>query len=428
MLARRPLSVRSALGALALAAALVLATSGAGSAARAYDARHLFITNRGGGNVLELDPSLRVVRTWFDTEGLRVPNGMAFTPDGSIWVADTGNDRIVAFDVRGVRAGVIDTAARLGTSVESIYFAGDGTLFATANPGLGTIARWRRDATALPDVVSDAAFLNLGNVNLTNEGRVLVSDFSGMGRGIRELDPVTGEVLRTFGTDLRRQEDVMVDGADRVFVSHFDADEVVVFAADRRELYRFTAPAGGPPLARPTGIALSHDCRIFVVSFTNGRLFEFRHRGDVPPEFVRSVEVPGLSQAESLAIAGLKLPGGFNEFAESVPRCDVVDAPDAGVVPDAGPRDAGAPDGAASDGASPIGEDAAAGRDGGGDAGRRATEDPSGCGCRVGARRAAPPGAWATAIGLVVGFARRARRRRRRARRRGGSPRTPSAP
>jgi MYXO-CTERM domain-containing protein len=370
---------------------------GAPNVAHAYDARHLFITNRGGSNVLELDEDLTLVRSWFDAEGLSVPNGMAFTPDGAIWVADTGNDRILAFDGAGVVAGTIDTSVRLGVSVESMYFAGDGTLFATANPGRGVVARYGIDRSVLPDLVAEPLFENLGNVNLTVDGNVLVSDFSGMGRGLRELDPATGALLATFGTDLGRQEDVMVDGGDRVFVSHYDADEVVVFGPDRAELYRFTAPPGGPALEQPTGIALTHDCRIFVVSFANGTLFEFRHEGARPPSFVRAVAVPGLSQAESLAIAGLALPGGFEEFVDGVPSCDEPSVPDVGTTADAGGRDAGA-----EDGGSALDADAP-------DAGRRGPSAGA-CGCRV-AR--ADHGPWPL-FALFALLARAARRRRPR--------------
>jgi len=364
------------------------------SAARAYDARHLFITNRGGSNILELDEDLTLVRSWFDAEGLSLPNGMAFTPDGAIWVADTNNQRIVAFDDAGLAIGTIDTSARLGMWVESIYFAGDGTLFATANPGTGVVARYAIDRTALPDLIADPLLSNLGNVNLTVDGNVLVSDFSRMNRGLRELDPSTGALLATFGADLGRQEDVLVDGGDRVFVSHFDGDEVVVFGPDRAELYRFTAPAGGPALEQPTGIALTFDCRIFVVSFANGTLFEFRHGGDRPPSFVQAVTVPGLSQAESLAIAGLALPGGFAEFVDGVPSCDEPGAPDAGPATDAGARDAGEGDGGGS-----LDVGAA-------DAGRRGPAS-GGCGCRASHGASGP---WPLLALLALAGARRRRR------------------
>jgi hypothetical protein len=386
-----------------LLAALVVAST---SPAYAYEDRHVFVTNRGGNDIVELDESLARVRTWFAGEGLSVPNGMAFTPSGAIWVADTGNDRIVAFDLAGSRVLTIAAAARVGDSIESIYFAGDGTLFGTANPGIGTVARWSIEGAEQADLVAgDPAFEGLGNVNITLDGRVIVSDFSGTLRGLRELDPVTGAILRTFGRDLGRQEDVMIDGADRVFVSHIESDEIVVFDAERTELFRFTTPASEPsPLQSPTGIALTHDCRILVAGFMSHRIYEWRHVGASPPTYVGSVAIEGLSSPESIAIAGLALPGGFEEFADRVPRCDELRS-DAGVPVDAG----GATDaGRAIDAGD---RDAAQHADGG----RAPRHSPSGCACRLAGRsgHASLAAGIAALVALAYGARAKARRRKR---------------
>jgi hypothetical protein len=323
---------------------------------------------------------------------------MAFTPSGEIWVADTNNHRILAFDLAGTRVLSLDTSMRPGPFVESIYFGGDGTLYASANPGSGRVARWTIAGGDLPDVVDDPSFLNLANVNLTVEGNVVVSDFSGMNRGLRELDPDTGAILATFGMDLGRQEDVMIDAADRVFVSHYAAHEIVVFGADRAELFRFTTPATeAVPLSGPTGIVLTHDCRILVAGFNSNRIYEWHHEGAAPPTYVGSVAVEGVTSPESLAIAGLSLPGSFDEFGDHVPTCDPI------VVLDAGPRpDAGG------------GVDAGSIADAGGerDAGARAPRT-AGCGCRAGTDRSAWS-AGSVAVLLACVGRRRARRARRR--------------
>ncbi len=407
------MTTRAVFVACALSLALSLSLS---TVAHAYDPRHVFITNRGGANIVELDDTFTYQRTWFDGvafEGLELsaPNGMAFTPDGSIFVADTSNQRIVAIDGSGNFVRSFSTLTRLGTSVESIYFDGAGVLFASANPGLGVVARFSQTGMDQADVVSGPAFLNLGNVNLTAAGTVIVSDFSAMGRGLREIDPTTGAVLRTFGEDLGLQEDVMIDGGDRVFVSHFDSDEIVVFgpAPARAELFRFRAPATAElPLLRPTGVALTYDCAILVASFTNGGIFVFRHEGDTAPTFERvlrpGVEIPAdamLSDVESIAISALGLPGSFEEFVDRVPSCDDPPPVDAGVPTDAGSSaamDAGA-----------IADAGASGRDGG----RRlvpAADD--GCGCHAGGE-APRSGVWLvlSAIGLVVSWRQRSRRR-----------------
>ncbi len=278
-----------------VATALLLSFVAVPSAASAFEDRHVFITNRLGGNIVELDETFTYQRVWFegmalDGAELSFPNGMAFTPAGDLYIADTANDRIVAVDEAGGLLRTFTTLPRLGSSVESIYFDGTGTMFASSNPGLGRVARYGADGTDQPDVIFDPAFANLGNVNLTDAGAVLVSDFSGEGRGLREIDPASGAILRTFGTGLGRQEDVMIDGADRVFVSHFDGDEIAVFgpAPAREELYRFTAPPeAGVALTRPTGIAITHDCAILIASFASAAVFVFRHEGDAPPSFER---------------------------------------------------------------------------------------------------------------------------------------------
>lgn len=381
------------------------------SSAVAFDPRHVFITNRLGGNVIELDENLSFVRVWFDGESfegspLASPNGMAFTPNGEMFLADTQNNRVVAFDGAGGFVRAFSTLPRMAQYVESIAFDRFGVLYASANTGNGTVARYEQDGTDLPDVVSAPLFLSLSNVNLTREETILVSDFSRAARGLRELDPANGEIVRTFGTELSRQEDVALDGADRVIVTHYDANEVVVYgpAPDREELYRFGAPEEAElEIVQPTGIALTHDCKLLVSSFENGAIFIFKYKGDEPPEFDRVLrpgeEIPesaNLGLTESIAIAGLGLPGSFLEFEDRVPACDGSDPPppapipDAGVLPDASQLPDASPDADMTAPAAPLPDD--------------------GCGCTVADERSVGFGAlYVLALAVML--------RRRRVRR-----------
>lgn len=290
--------------------------------------RHIFVTNRMHNNILELDEQMNVVRTRYADQGLKDPQGMAFTPEGAIWVADTGNNRIVAFDAFGKPVRTIDTAKRMGAGVESIYIDGQGTLYASATPGNGVIPRYSTATGAdLPDVVNDPSLIFLGNINLTNTLHVVVTSYGGgafgASSGLREMDKDTGATLHTFGTDLLFSEDVMIDGADRIFVAHYDGGEIVVFDAQRKELMRFTTPASEPnKLGSPSGIALTHDCRILVAGWQTNRIYEWHHRGAQPPEYVRSYAIDGLMTPESIAVAGMALPGGPAGFRDAVPSCD----------------------------------------------------------------------------------------------------------
>ena len=392
------------------------------AAAGAYENRHIFVTNRGGNNIVELDDDLNLVTTWFGSEGLSVPNGMAFTPSGQLFVADTGNNRILGFDAAGLLTVSWDATPYSAPAVESLNFDKNGLLYVSANPGDGRVPRFQSDGTFVSNLVDAPAFSNLGNVNLTLQGHVILADFSAAGRGMREIDPATGTVINTFGEEAGLlQEDVAVDGADRIFVSQFNKNEIAVYDASRA--YERSITETG--LSRPTGIVITHDCRVVVASFDTAELFEFKHDGT----FLRKVAVAGLSLPESLAIAGQRLPGSFESPSlEAVPKCDGTD-PDGGTPQDAS-ADAEPPADAAVDGSvmdAPVmdANDASADAPAPGDAAKDANaqadagvpgdasggsgggasaaepESDSGCGCRVAAPRSLASGAWMAFLGVV---------------------------
>jgi MYXO-CTERM domain-containing protein len=189
-------------------------------------------------------------------------------------------------------------------------------------------------------------------------------------------------------------------------------------------------------LLNPTGIVITHDCRVLVASFNSNEIFVFKHDGT----FVDKHAYAGMTLPESLAIAGQRLPGSFEDPGmEPVPKCDGTD-PDGGVDPDGGSEagqdsgqggsggatfdasqdstsDQGGTAGAAATGgaagASPAtdsGADSAAGSGGAGAShGGTATEDDSGCGCRTSANR--PHVGWLalTLAGLLIHATRRRR-------------------
>jgi sugar lactone lactonase YvrE len=396
------------------------------SAANAFEKRHIFVTNRGGSNIIELDDSLAFVKTWFDSEGLSVPNGMAFTPTGRLYVADTGNHRVIGFDENGVKQVEWPMASYSATAVEALNFDKKGVLYASSNPGDGRVPRFDMAGAFVSYLVNDPSFFNLGNVNFTNQGTVILSDFSALGRGTREVDPANGNVIATFGQEVGLlQEDMFVDATDRIFISELSKNHVAVYAPDRTLERTFTEPG----LLKPTGIVITHDCRVIVASFGSAELYVFHHDGT----FVEKHSYAGMSLPESLAIAGQRLPGSFEDpTMEFVPKCDGTD-PDGGTQQDAASEagqdsgqggSAGAATDAATDGAS-ADDSAAFGGNGGsvqdaagadaqpaGSGGARpqgtATGDDSGCGCRTDAARGWASGwlAWAL-LSLVV--ARRAR-------------------
>ena len=367
--------------------ALTLAVLTLSGTASAYDQNHVFITNRGGNNVLELDANLTYVKSWFDGAGLSLPNGMAFDPLDRLYVADTGNNRIVVFDDKGAVVTQWSTAAVLLPQVESLNFNAAGRLFASANPGNGTVASWKNDGTDQKVFIADSSFTMLGNVNFSMGGNVLLADFSGT-RGVRELNPSTGALIQEFGQGTSKHEDMVIDADDNVFVSAFTQNKVLKFDAARKQVATFSPPG----LVQPTGIVLTAECKLIVASFGTHELFVLDYDGT----FVKKFTVPGLSLPESLVIAKLSVAGAL-PIGKAVPDCE---GPDGGV---GGSGGAGGTGGASSGGAGAGGASgggsggsaggAGAGGSGTGGAGASGSggapasggtvaEDDGGCGCR----------------------------------------------
>jgi sugar lactone lactonase YvrE len=392
------------------------------SSALAYDANHVFITNRGGNNVLELDQNLTYVKSWFDGAGLSVPNGMAFDPSDRIYVADTGKDRIVVFDAAGTQVTTWSTAALLAPQVESLNFNAAGRLFASANPGNGTVASWKNDGTDQQVLVSNAAYQMLGNVNFSMSGNVLLADFSG-NKGVRELNPTTGALIKEFGQGTSKHEDMVVDADDNVFVSAFTQNKILKFDAARNQVGTYSPPG----LVQPTGIVLTAACRLLVASFGTHEIFELDYDGT----FIKKFTVPGLSLPESLVIAKLSVAGSV-PIGNPVPDCS---GPAGGVGGTGGAGGSGGASGngggsggggASSGGASgggsagsaggagsSVGTGASAGTGGitssGGQPAKGGTtsEDDGGCGCRTAPSPRVRSAAWLAALLVCWGRRRR---------------------
>jgi len=403
--------MRSTLLALAL-----LAVSGA---AQAYDANHVFITNRGGNNVLELDQNLSYVKSWFDGAGLSVPNGMAFDPSDRIYVADTGNNRIVVFNAAGTQVATWSTLTLLAPQVESLNFNAAGRLFASANPGNGTVASWKNDGSDQQVLVSASSYLMLGNVNFSMKGNVLLADFSGT-RGVRELNPTTGALIQEFGQGTSKHEDMVVDADDNVFVSAFTQNKVLKFDAARNLVGTYSPPG----LVQPTGIVLTAGCHLLVASFGTHEIFELAYDGT----FIKKFTVPGLSLPESLVIAKLSVAGSIS-IGNPVPDCEGPDGGAGGSGGSGGSASGGGGSGGSagsggSGGSSGGAAGASSGGSGGGSAGTGAAtgsggaasggapamggttaEDDGGCGCRT--SRSAGASLWALGLLALLALRRR---------------------
>lgn len=187
------------------------------------------------------------------------PMGAAFSPDGSIYVADTGNDRICVFDEDGrfLRE-----------------FGGHGI----AKPLPGARVTWKPGTFNFP----------IG-LDLDAAGNLYVADFRN--DQIQVYDP-KGVFLRRFPDPTQRvgkggsgQEgtgiavtDVAVRG-EKVYAT--DEYQVFVFSVEGELLEQFGKPGVAPgDLDRPNGIDVAENGTIYVADSNNNRVQAFSPTGE----------------------------------------------------------------------------------------------------------------------------------------------------
>ena len=186
--------------------------------------------------------------------GLNAPRGVAVAPDGSVYVADTGNSQIVKFD----RAGNVSTTW------------GDKTPDGQSPPAPGTLNEpW--------GIAVDAQ----GNLFVADTWNHRVQKFDPNGKLLLEWN---GDGVKPFWGP--RGIAVSTDG--RVYVTDTGNKRVAVFDANGKFLFEFDRDGEGW-LDEPVGIAVGPDGNVYVADTWNLRVAVFSPEG----KFLRDWTVQG---------------------------------------------------------------------------------------------------------------------------------------
>ena len=203
-----------------------------------------YILDSGGNKIVCVDADFRVrdVIASFHragrTETFNKPEGIFVTPDGHIYVADTGNKRVVKYDAQGAVLGVVGGAGpEAGRFQEPVGLAvgPDGNLYVADtwnqrvqvfSPALEFVREWPVYAW------EGASVVNKPYIAVDGDGHVVVSDPEGY--RLLEFDP-QGELVAAWG--------------------------------------QFGADLAGMNL--PTGLAFGPDGALYVADAENGRVLVF---------------------------------------------------------------------------------------------------------------------------------------------------------
>ncbi len=313
-----------ALGSDALGPGLLGAVSGIATAPSGMT----YLTEAPASRVVQLAPDGHIVRTWGGlgqgrtqlhfAAGTAIGTGAGggiVVGGGHVFVADTGNGRIVRFDMDGGNAHVIKVPGRHGQRVLTQGVAyGNGHLYVPDN-NAGEII----ELTAAGKVVARSAtpLDHPYDAVVASNGQIVVAENSG--HRIVVLDRKL-RVVRSWGgfghgpgkLDFPRAITVGRDGL--VYVADTANNRIQVFTLKGKLVRRFGIDGrGAGRLTQPQAIAAGPEPELRVADTVTGRVLRFGFDGGLRGSIgvAQSITTPVHSDGQLLAPSDLaSLPGG----------------------------------------------------------------------------------------------------------------------
>lgn len=274
------------LASLALAAIWVIAPAARGAD---FDAGHLFVTNLNDDRILELNANGELVRVLGEDAGLVDPRGIAFGPDGLLYV--TSGDTVVALSASGSVDHVVGGGTPL-SAPRGIAFGPRGRLYATSTDRV--LAFDEAGAVVLTIGAADSLFVPVGlafgvegNLYVASAGNNSIFVFDTSGAKIGEVGA---------GSTLNVPTGVAIAPCGRLLVASLFSSSYLGFDADGNEVLT----GSDASLALPAGLALGPDGNTYVSSTVSGAILAFDKDG----AFVGSIDAGGeIDATEGLAFA-----------------------------------------------------------------------------------------------------------------------------
>ena len=260
----------------------------------------VYVSDSGHNRIVQFGPAGELLRT-FGGEGsapgkLNRPMHIATDQAGRLYVAEYLNDRIQVFDPAGQSLGLLGTG--LFDAPGGVAIAGDGSVY---------VADFYHHRVVKLDSDGELA-MSWGNkgrywqgrfhyptdVAIGSHGEVIVADaynhriqvFSRDGKLLRMWGGPLGLGLKGSGRgQFNVATGVGVDQQGLIYVADFYNDRIQIFSSMGRWLGTFGTHGTGPgEFDYPTDVAIAPDGRIYVVDFGNSRIQVWRATGQIDPD------------------------------------------------------------------------------------------------------------------------------------------------
>ena len=227
-----------------------------------------------------------------DPKHMQKPGYVAYAPDGKLWVADTGNNRVLGF-VRNQDGRLVASTAPAPTGLSRPLGIGtdpDGDLY-IVDSGNDRVRRYT------------AALAHQADLGSSGSGDAQLRDPHGIAI-VQRTEPLlyvadTGnnrvEILRRDGTFVGRlteahdhrplsaPEDVAVDAAGNVYVAETGKGRIVQYDATNAFVREFKAPGLNPSIAGPApcGISVDDEGKLLVTDRSHDTVYRLEPDGTV---------------------------------------------------------------------------------------------------------------------------------------------------
>ena len=259
---------------------------------------NLYVVNAGAGEIIVLDSDGHIVRRWGEPgsgpgqfifhgdneDPLHAFGGIAVTPDGSVYVMDTKNDRVQQFDLEGtfVREwggyGMGDGQFILDFDIAD---GPDGSLF-VKDVGRGDLRRFGPDGTYQATVATvgggSGQFADdSGGIFVDAAGAVYSADGAGNQVQVWNAD---GSYRATVGRDgpagqtLAYPYDVAADADGNIYAT--EPARMLVFTPDDRLASTWQIPDAADPSDGINPIAIAPDGTVYVSAWHRDVIFKLR--------------------------------------------------------------------------------------------------------------------------------------------------------
>lgn len=218
-----------------------------------------------------------------DPAHLQSPGYVHFAPDGRLWVADTGNDRVIAFS--HTPQGVLDTKLLDSAGLEKpmgLATDKDGRLF-VVDSGHGRVVPYDPAGVAQPALGSPGPGDNQFRephgiaIDLRAEPVLYVADY--LNDRVQVLKPdgsFTGRFTTAAGTAFKRPEDVAVDAKGNLFVADTGNARIVQIHLDDKSEKVLTLNEAGQKLVAPCGVSIDPEGALIVTDRDQRKVYRLQ--------------------------------------------------------------------------------------------------------------------------------------------------------